>query len=89
MHQNVSEMTSKHHFEAKNGQKTTKIHFLEPKMIKICSPKSKIKTSADNVCFRFSVSFRAEGALRSTAEDTRGMRKSMSDKRYIHIIYIS
>ena len=45
MHQNVSEMISKHHFEAKNDHKTTKIHFLEPKMIKICSPKSKIKTS--------------------------------------------
>ena len=44
--QNVSEMISKHNFEPKNGQKTTKLYFLEPKMIKLCSPKSKIKTSA-------------------------------------------
>ena len=28
---------------------------------------------------------RAEGALRSTAEDTRGMRKRLSDKRYRHM----
>ena len=28
---------------------------------------------------------RAAGAFPSTAEDTRGMRKSMSGKRYIHI----
>ena len=46
MHLNVSEMTPKRNFGAKNDQKTTKIHFLEPKMIKICSSKSKIKTSA-------------------------------------------
>ena len=46
MHPNVAEMTSKRQFEAKNGKKTTKIHFLEPEMIKIFSPKSKTKTSA-------------------------------------------
>ena len=46
MHPNVAEMTSKRQVEGKNGKKTTKIHFLEPKMIKICSPKSNIKTSA-------------------------------------------
>ena len=39
-------MTPKRNFGAKNDQKTTKIHFLEPKMIKIFSPKSKTKTSA-------------------------------------------
>ena len=31
--------------------------------------------------FRFR--YRAEGALRSTAEDTRGMRKSLSDSIYL------
>ena len=39
------QMNSKHHFGAINGQKPTKIHLLEPKMVKICSKQSKIQTS--------------------------------------------
>ena len=45
MRQNPSETNSKHYFGTINSQKTTQIHFVEPKMIKIWSPKSKIKTS--------------------------------------------
>ena len=46
IHQNVFQMNSKHHFGVRNDQKTTKFHFLEPKMTKKCSKKSKIQTFA-------------------------------------------
>ena len=44
MNQNVSELNSKHHFGAINGPKTSKIHFLEPKMTQFCSKESTIQT---------------------------------------------
>lgn len=43
MHQNVSEMNSKHYSEAKSGQKTTKTLFLDPQIIYFCSKNEKFK----------------------------------------------